>query len=59
MEWQTIDIYDSLKRKPKYAVFYFPALERERKYASLTEQIGTSRRMGDRECTHFKNVGKP
>ena len=54
MEWQKIEIYDKLKKKPKLAVFWFEELKPQWTYGiSLAACLNTSRTMGSRVCTHW------
>lgn len=57
--WLPISEYDKLDKKPEHCVFWFKEINRERKYLSLKAEISGSRFMGNRQCTHFKIVGKP
>lgn len=53
MEWQPIEVYDKMKNKPKYCLFWFEAVLRDRAYTSLEAFADTSRIRGSRVCTHF------
>lgn len=59
MEWQPIETYDALKKKPDHAVFWFEEVEHERKYASLPATARTERDMGRRVCTHWFKFDPP
>ena len=54
MEWQPIETYDKLKKKPKRAVFFVKAFTNEgRSYASLAATVVTERYFGQRTVTHW------
>lgn len=56
MEWQPIEAYDKMEKKPKRAAFFFigtPPLRGSKGLYSLAPTIQTSRHMGHRECTHW------
>lgn len=53
-DWETIDKYDTLKKKPKNCVFYVePMINEDRPYASLKELVVDKRYFGNREVTHY------
>ena len=49
--WQPIETYDALKKKPRFAVFYVEATTAGRGY--LSEMIVTERLFGYRTITHW------
>lgn len=60
MEWQPIETYDKLKKKPKYAVFRVKEkIVEERPYAGLPELVVTERRFGSRIITHWLEIPLP
>jgi hypothetical protein len=59
-QWQPIETYDALKKKPKFAVFYVPATEptRHGNY-QLSELVSTTRCFGNRDVTYWQPLGEP
>jgi len=58
MSWQPISVYDKSKKRLGCCVFYFEASDiGGRNYLPFTVQ--TTRRYGNRVCTHFYQVGTP
>ena len=53
-DWQPIEIYDKLKRKPKLAVFRFAPVPPAR--LGLDETYEMARRYGNRVCTHWMSL---
>lgn len=59
-EWQPIETYDALKKKPKYAVFWFKAVINERRNElTLPATAKIDRCMGRRVCTHWFEFEEP
>lgn len=58
-QWQPIDTYDALKKKPKHAVFYFKAECDDRGRNRLIPIIELSRTYGYRTCTHWMPLPEP
>lgn len=60
MEWKPIEIYDAMKKKPKYCVFFVEATKPNR-YSNhfLREVITTERYYGNRETTMFCELPEP
>lgn len=55
--WQPISTYDALETKPRFAVFFFPAVKTED--CALLEEIKTGRECALRECTHWHPIQDP
>ncbi|MDR3413610.1 MAG: hypothetical protein P4L87_22095 [Formivibrio sp.] len=55
--WQPLSTYDALEVKPRYAVFFFPAVQTEG--CSLPEEIKTVREFASRECTLWHPIQAP
>lgn len=55
--WQPLSSYDALDTKPRFAVFFFPAIEVNG--CSLPEEVKTSREYASRECTHWHPIQDP
>ncbi len=55
--WQLISTYEALEVKPRYAVFFFPAIQIDG--CSLPEEVKTSRELALRECTHWHPIQDP
>jgi hypothetical protein len=55
MNWQPIETYDAMKKKPERAVFYFSAKLSERGKAGigLRATVQLTRSFGLRVCTHW------
>jgi hypothetical protein len=55
MNWQPIETYDALKKKPKLAAFYFVAegTVRGRSGPRLFFTVQLTRNFGSRVCTHW------
>jgi hypothetical protein len=62
MEWQPIETYDKLKKKPALAVFWFagtPPSRGGRGEYCLSPCAQLSRSMGSRVCTHWMPLPAP
>lgn len=55
--WQPLSTYDALEVKPRYAVFFFPAIQIDG--CSLPEAVQTSRELALRQCTHWHPIQDP
>jgi len=58
-EWQPIETYDKLKKKPRFAVFFFRANDAERHQNCLPEMMDVERYRGSRIATHWKKLETP
>ena len=59
MNWQSIETYDALKKKPKYAVFLFKAEGDDKRRNQLRQTIEFTRTFGYRTCTHWMPLPEP
>ena len=60
MDWQPIETYDALKKKPPLAVFWFEATQPNRPGGHHLYAIANlSRVMGSRICTHWTPLPDP
>jgi hypothetical protein len=57
MNWQPIETYDALNKKPEWAIFYFT--ERKSRDWVLRERIEQHRFFGDRTCTYWMELPEP
>ncbi len=55
--WQPLSTYDALEVKPRYAVFFFPAMTIDER--ALPEEVKTSREGASRESTHWHPIQDP
>lgn len=55
--WLPLSTYDALEVKPRYAVFFFPAIQING--CSLPEEVKTSREVASRACTHWHPIQDP
>ena len=59
-EWQLIETYDALDKKPQFAVFWIKEhkTNNHRDY-TLKADVVTSRTFGSREVTHWMPIDPP
>lgn len=57
MDWIPIEKYDAMKKKPKWAIFWFEATQSGRIF--LRPMIRPDRVAGSRVCTHFAIITPP
>lgn len=55
--WLPLATYDALEVKPRYAVFFFPAVQIDGN--SWPEEVRTSRELAARTCTHWHPIQDP
>lgn len=59
-EWQPIETYDALKKKPAFAVFYVKELSDGRRHdLALPACVITTRHFGVRQITHWMPLHEP
>jgi len=56
-EWQPIETYDAMKKKPSWAVFYVELCKSGRNY--LNPMLSTNRYFGQRNVTHWMLLPEP
>jgi len=60
MEWQPIETYDALKKKPKFCAFYVrESIHPTKGYCDLIAMISTERYFGKRVVSHWVELGEP
>lgn len=59
MEWQPIETYDALKKKPEFAIFFVQEHKGERSYTGLSATVSTERRFGSRVVSHWMPIEAP